>query len=72
MTPSDHGIARDPDILGGTPVFRGTRVPFQTLLDYVEGGDTLDEFLEDFPTVTREAAIRALEHAKTLLVSELG
>ncbi len=72
MTSSDHGIVRDPDILGGTPVFRGTRVPFQTLLDYVEGGDTLDEFLDDFPTVTREAAIRALEYAKTLLVSELG
>lgn len=72
MTSNDHGIVRDPDVLGGTPVFRGTRVPFQTLLDYVEGGDTLDEFLDDFPTVTREAAIRALEHAKTLLVSELG
>lgn len=72
MTSNNHGIVRDPDILGGTPVFRGTRVPFQTLLDYVEGGDTLDEFLDDFPTVTREAAIRALEHAKTLLVSELG
>ena len=68
----DHGIVRDPGVLGGTPVFRGTRVPFQTLLDYVEGGETLDEFLDDFPSVTREAAIRALEHAKTLLVSELG
>lgn len=72
MASDDHGIVRNPDILGGTPVFRGTRVPFQTLLDYVEGGDTLDEFLDDFPTVTRDAAIRALEHAKTLLVSELG
>jgi uncharacterized protein (DUF433 family) len=72
MSSNDHGIVRDPEILGGTPVFRGTRVPFQTLLDYVEGGDTLNEFLDDFPTVTREAAIRALEHAKTLLVSELG
>ena len=72
MSSNYHGIVRDPDVLGGTPVFRGTRVPFQTLLDYVEGGDTLDEFLDDFPTVTREAAIRALEHAKTLLVSELG
>jgi uncharacterized protein (DUF433 family) len=72
MTSSDHGIVRDSNVLGGTPVFRGTRVPFQTLIDYVEGGDTLDEFLDDFPTVTREAAIGALEHAKTLLVSELG
>jgi len=65
-------IVRDPEILGGTPVFRGTRVPFQALLDYLEGGQTLDEFLDDFPTVTREAAVQALEHAKTLVVSELG
>jgi uncharacterized protein (DUF433 family) len=64
-------IVRDPDVLGGTPVFRGTRVPFQTLLDYLEGGQTLDEFLEDFPTVSRQAAIHALEHAKSLVVSEL-
>jgi uncharacterized protein (DUF433 family) len=64
-------ITKDPDILGGTPVFRGTRVPFQTLLDYLEGGQTLDDFLEDFPTVTREAAVRALEHAKSLVVSQL-
>lgn len=64
-------IIRDPEILGGTPVFRGTRVPFQALLDYIEGGDTLDDFLDDFPTVTREAAIHALEHAKALVLSEL-
>jgi len=64
-------IIRDPDVLGGTPVFRGTRVPFQTLLDYLEGGQTLDEFLDDFPTVTRELAVRALEHAKSLVVSQL-
>jgi uncharacterized protein (DUF433 family) len=70
--PSPHGvITRDPDILGGTPVFRGTRVPFQALLDYIEGGQTLDEFLDDFPTVTREAAIDALEHAKELVLSGL-
>ena len=69
---SDNGIiVRDPNILGGTPVFSGTRVPFQSLLDYLEGGQTLNEFLEDFPTVKREAAIRALEHAKELVVSEL-
>ena len=53
-------------------MFRGTRVPFQTLLDYLEGGDTLDEFLDDFPTVTREAAISALELAKSLVVGQLG
>jgi len=64
-------IAKDPDILGGTPVFRGTRVPFQSLLDYIEGGQTLDEFLDDFPTVTRELAVHALEHAKSLVLSEL-
>ena len=56
-------IVKDLDILGGTPVFRGTRVPFQALLDYLEGGQTLDEFIDDFPTVTREAAISALEPA---------
>ena len=64
-------IIRDPDILGGTPVFRGTRVAFQSLLDYLEGGQTLNDFLDDFPTVTRDAAVHALEHAKTLVVSEL-
>jgi uncharacterized protein (DUF433 family) len=63
-------ITKDPDILAGTPVCRGTRVPFQALLDYLEGGQTLDEFLEDFP-VSRAAAVRALEHAKSLVVSQL-
>jgi uncharacterized protein (DUF433 family) len=65
-------IVRDPELLGGTAVFRGTRVPFQALLDYLEGGQTLDEFLDDFPTVTRAAAISALELAKSLLVDQLG
>jgi uncharacterized protein (DUF433 family) len=64
-------ITKDPDILGGTPVFRGTRVPFQVLLDYLKGGQALDAFLEDFPTVSREAAVRALEHAKSLVVNQL-
>lgn len=72
MQSSNNVIIRDPEILGGTPVFRGTRVPFQVLLDYLEGGQTLNEFLDDFPTVTREAAVHALEHAKSLVVSELG
>jgi uncharacterized protein (DUF433 family) len=53
-------MVKDQDILGGTPVFRGTRVPFQALLDYLEGGHTLDEFLDDFPTVTKSAAAEAL------------
>ena len=65
-------IVKNPNILGGTAVFRGTRVPFQALLDYLEGGETLDEFLDDFPTVSREAAVSALEHAKSLVVGELG
>ena len=71
MATGNEMIVRDPDVFGGTPVFRGTRVPFQTLLEYLEGGQTLDEFLEDFPAVGREAAIRALEHAKSLVISEL-
>ena len=60
-------IVKDPDILGGTPVFRGTRVPVQTLFDYLEGGETLEDFLEGFPTVSQELAIAALEQAKLLL-----
>src|SRR5208282_1184032 len=72
MLPGNGIIVKDPDILGGAPVFRGTRVPFQALLDYLEGGQTMDEFLDDFPTVTREAAIAALELAKSLVVGQLG
>lgn len=60
-------IIKDPDILGGTPVFRGTRVPIQALFDYLEGGETIEEFLEGFPTVSREATVAALEEAKHLL-----
>lgn len=62
-------ITKNPDILGGVPIFRGTRVPVQTLFDYLEGGETLEEFLEGFPTVSREAAIAALEEAKHLLLA---
>ncbi len=65
-------IVKDNEILGGTPVFRGTRVPFQALLDYLEGGQTLDEFLDDFPTVSKDAAVAALELAKSLIVGQLG
>jgi len=57
-------VVSDPDIMGGTPCFAGTRVPIQTFIDYIEGGETLDEFLDDFPTVTREQAIAFLEEAK--------
>jgi uncharacterized protein (DUF433 family) len=62
-------IHSDPEILGGTPVFVGTRVPVQTLLDYLEAGDPLDEFLEDFPSVSREQAVAVLELAKEMLLA---
>ena len=65
-------IVRDPEILGGAACFRGTRVPLQNLLDYLEAGDTLDQFLEQFPTVTREMAIEALETAKDSLLTRIG
>lgn len=68
-TDSQSVIIRDPEILSGEPVFRGTRVPFQTLLDYLEGGDTLDEFLEQYPGVSRGQAIAALEEAKALMLA---
>ena len=71
-TVSQSVIVQDPEIHSGEPVFRGTRVPFQTLLDYLEGGDTLDEFLEQYPGVSRETAIAALEEAKALLVARFG
>lgn len=67
----DNAIVKDTNILGGVPVFRKTRVPFQALLDYLEGGQTLDDFLGDFPTVSRAAAIAGLEQAKSLLVAHL-
>jgi uncharacterized protein (DUF433 family) len=63
-TPVVHS---DPEILGGTPVFVGTRVPLRNLIDYLEGGQSLDEFLEDFPTVSREQAVAALEAAHEVL-----
>jgi uncharacterized protein (DUF433 family) len=62
-------IVSDPEILAGTPCFRGTRVPVDSLIDYLEAGDTLDEFLDNFPSVTRGAAIAALEEAKALLTN---
>jgi uncharacterized protein (DUF433 family) len=62
-------IVRNPEILGGVPVFRGTRVPIQALFDYLEGGESLEDFLEGFPTVSRESAVAALEEAKQLLLA---
>ena len=62
-------VHSDPEILSGTPVFVGTRVPVQSLFDYIEGGDTLDEFLRQFPSVRREQAIAALELARESLLT---
>jgi uncharacterized protein (DUF433 family) len=67
----EQAIIRDPDVMHGTPVFRGTRVPVQTLFEYLEGGDTLENFLEGFPTVSRKLAIQALEEAKHLLLARI-
>jgi uncharacterized protein (DUF433 family) len=65
-------IHSDPEIMGGTPVFVGTRVPFQTLFDYLEAGDPLNEFLENFPSVTREQAVAVLEAGMTLLLAQVS
>jgi uncharacterized protein (DUF433 family) len=64
-----RAVTRDPETMHGVPVFRGTRVPVRTLFDYVEGGDTLEDFLEGFPTVSRALALEALEEAKELLLA---
>jgi len=61
---AEPAIVIDAQIMSGTPCFRGTRVPFKNLIDYLEGGRTLDEFLKQFPTVTREMAIQSLEEVK--------
>jgi uncharacterized protein (DUF433 family) len=62
-------VCTDPEILSGIPVFAGTRVPFQTLMDYLEEGHNLAEFLADFPTVTRDLAVAALEEAKEAVLA---
>lgn len=67
MSPRPAVIHSDPDILGGTPVFVGTRVPFRNLIDYLERGHSLDEFLDEFPSVTREQAVASLEAAHEAL-----
>ena len=69
MEPRSKIIHSDPEIMGGTPVFVGTRVPLRNLIDYIEGGYSLDEFLDAFPSVSREQAIAALEAAHTALVA---
>jgi uncharacterized protein (DUF433 family) len=65
-------IVIDQDVMNGTPCFRGTRVPFKNLIDYLEGGHSLGEFLQQFPTVTREMAVQALEEAKDSLLARIG
>lgn len=69
MLTKSRVVHSDPETMGGTPVFIGTRVPLQSLFDYIEGGDTLDEFLRQFPSVRREQAIAALDEARDTLVN---
>ncbi len=64
-------ISRSQEIMGGTPVFSGTRVPVQTLFDYLEAGETIDDFLEGFPSVTRDQVVALLEGAKSRMISEV-
>jgi uncharacterized protein (DUF433 family) len=65
-------IVIESDVMNGTPCFRGTRVPFKNLIDFLEGGHSLDEFVQQFPTVSREMAVRALEEAKESLLARIG
>jgi uncharacterized protein (DUF433 family) len=69
MSTQTSAIHSDPDVMGGTPVFIGTRVPFETLLDYLEAGEPLSEFLDDVPTVSRDLAVASLEQAKDALLA---
>ncbi len=65
-------VCRDPEVMGGTPVFCGTRVPVQTLIEYLEAGDSIDQFLEGFPSVTREQVIAFLEEAKDRVIDAVS
>lgn len=69
---TDTLINKDTDVLGGTPVFSGTRVPIRILIEHLEAGDRLDEFLDSYPTVSRSQAIKVLERAKTMLTGNSG
>lgn len=69
MSVAASAVYSDPDIQGGRPVFAGTRVPFQTLIDYIAAGHTLDQFLDHFPTVSRDLALRALDDARDALAA---
>ncbi|MBI3698259.1 MAG: DUF433 domain-containing protein [Acidobacteria bacterium] len=72
MPDRESVVHSDPEILGGTPVFVGTRVPLKNLIDYLAAGDSLDDFLDDFPSVAREQAVAALEVARDALSPDLG
>ena len=67
---SSNVVHIDPEVLGGTPVFKGTRVPVETFFDYIEGGEPMSEFLEDFPTVTREQVSELLEEVKSEILRQ--
>ena len=69
---TEHVIVTDPEIMNGTPCFRGTRVSFKNLIDYLEGGHPLAEFLRQFPSVTHEMAVQALEEAKESLLARIA
>ena len=69
---ADPVIVIDPELMNGAPCFRGTRVPFKNLIDYLEGGHSLGEFLHQFPSVTREMAVQALEEAKDSLLARIA
>lgn len=69
---ADLAIVIDPEVLNGTPCFRGTRVPFKNLIDYLEGGHSLGDFLRQFPTVSREQAVQSLEEAKESLLAKIA
>ncbi len=68
----ESAILVDPEVMSGTPCFRGTRVPFQNLIDYLEGGHSIGEFLRQFPAVSRELAVQALEEAKESLLARIA
>ena len=70
--PEERVVVADPDIMNGTPCFRGTRVPFRNLIDYLEGGHSCGEFLRQFPSVTREMAVKSLEEAKDSLLAKIA
>jgi uncharacterized protein (DUF433 family) len=69
---AESAIVVEPDVMNGTPCFRGTRVPFKNLIDYLEGGHSIGEFLRQFPTVTRELTVQALEEAKDSLLARIA